>query len=44
VGVGLSEEGDRQRRCRFNDLVPAREGGREDKVLLDDEAEITSSS
>jgi hypothetical protein len=43
VGVRRSGEG-RRRWCRFNTLVSAREGRREDEALLEDEAEAMSSS
>jgi hypothetical protein len=44
VGVGRSGESELRRSCGFNASILARDGGRWDKVLPEDEAETTSSS
>jgi hypothetical protein len=43
VGVGQPVEGGRQRWCRFNASVLAREGRQWDEALSEDEAEAASS-
>jgi hypothetical protein len=44
MGVGRSEEGSLRRWCRFNALVSVWEERQQEKALLEDEAETTSSS
>jgi hypothetical protein len=43
VIVERSGEGYQQRWCRFNALILAREGGRRDETLPEDEVEAASS-
>jgi hypothetical protein len=44
VGVRRSWEGSLRQWCKFNVLISARDGRRQDKAFLEDEAEVATSS